>query len=341
MEVLPDPSSGPRACRLVSRALGFEVAISGLSAAEMTYRFEGRGEPWRWRDLIGRGPIEVELRSVTSTTTADGAGTVFERELEDGRVRLISGGSAQFEVAAGDVDAGAILPYCFHAALAQQLARAGVMTFHAAGIVTPRGGLLAIGRKGAGKSTLAASALLAGFGLISDDWLLARVDGPRLHVERMRNYMMLRKGWASEQLRKRLPDGLLRESSTRPRFHVHLPRGDARFPRDARIDLIAVVERPRGGRHAQTGVERLPPAQALAHLTQSSMPVVLSRQLPVERACVFAHLARGLSHTAASLLHTGTDLVDAPEKAWHSLLAATVEGSSKAQNAVDRGRSGC
>jgi hypothetical protein len=337
VEVLPAPAIGQRACRLVSKVLGFDIAISGLSAVELAYRLEGEGEPWRWRDLVGRGPITVELQSPERSTTADGAGTVFERELEDGRVRLISGGSAQFEVEGRHIDAGAILPYCFHAALAQQLALAGVLTFHAAGIVTNQGGLLTVGRKGAGKSTLAASALLAGFGLISDDWLLAGFDGPVLHVERMRNFMMLRKGWASEQLKERMSAGMLHESKARPRYHLPLPQGDSRFPPHAQLDKICVIERPRGGRRAHTDIQPLAPAQALAHLTESSMPVVLSRQLPVERACVFAHLSRALSHAPAHRISAGTDLVSTPETAWRGMLEALADPCGQARPAVDRG----
>ena len=225
----------------------------------------------------------------------------------------------------------------FHAAVAQQLARAGVLTLHAAGIVTPHGGVLAIGRKGAGKSTLTASALSAGFGVVSDDWLLASLNGPGIRVERMRSFMMLRKGWASEQLRQRLPEGLLSESATRPRFYLRLPSDDPRFPPHADIDAITIVERPRGGRRAHSDLIPLPSAEALAHVTESSMPVVLSHKLPVERTCLFARLSRVLSILPARRLLTGTELIDDPERAWRRLF----EGLAERPQQVDHSRSEC
>ncbi|WP_376694384.1 hypothetical protein [Wenzhouxiangella sp. EGI_FJ10409] len=341
MRVEADTEAQGPACRLVAEALGVEIAISGITAGEMRYRLEGQGEPWRWADLVGRGPIGVRLATDPIHEPVEGEPIVFETDLSDGRVKLVSGGEAEFRVEPHHADSGGILPYCFHAAVAQQLARAGVMSVHAAGIVSPRGGLLVVGRKGAGKSTLTASAFCAGFGVVSDDWLLAAVNGTAIHVERMRNYMMLRMGWASEQFQKRLPDGLLQESATRPRFYLRLPPSNARFPQDARINMIAVVERPRGGRRAQTEIEALPSALALAHLTESSMPVLLSQQLPVERACLFEQLSRALSQAPARRIRTGTDLVSTPEKAWRCVLQPLAGAAGRRRVAVDRGRSGC
>jgi len=341
MRVEADAERQGPACRLVAEALGVEIAITGLTAGEMCYRLEGQGEPWRWTDLIERGPITVSLATDPIHDPAEGEPVVYETDLPDGRVKLVSGGEAEFRVESHHADSGGILPYCFHAAVAQQLARAGVMSVHAAGIVTPRGGLLVIGRKGAGKSTLTASAFCAGFGVVSDDWLLAAANGTAMHVERMRNYMMLRMGWASEQFQKRLPEGLLRESATRPRFYLRLPPSNTRFPQDALIDLIGVVERPRDGRRAQTEIEVLPPALALARLTESSMPVLLSQQLPVERACLFEQLSRALSQAPARRIRTGTDLVSTPEKAWSYVLKTLAGEAGERRVTVDRGHCGC
>ncbi|NBB78342.1 MAG: hypothetical protein GVY36_02690, partial [Verrucomicrobia bacterium] len=219
-------------------------------------------------------------------------------------------------------------------ALAQQLARAGVMTLHAAGIATPSGGIIAIGRKGAGKSTLTASALQAGFRVVSDDWLLAAFEGNGLRVQRMRRFMMLRKGWATDQLRKFLPDEFLTESKTRPRLHVFLPEDDARFPAHCHVDRIFVLERGRSGRPERTRSEPLPAAVALGALTEASMPIVLSQKLPVERDCLLPGLTRLLSQASHSV-HGGTDLIAEHESAWETL-RCPVAGSSTVDPTPER-----
>lgn len=333
MRILAAAIGGRPACRLVAEGLEVEITITGLSAEQMRYRLEGEGEPWRWTDLAGGDPISVELASPPRHKAAGGEPVVYENHLPDGHVRLVSGGGAQFRVEPGHVDTGGILPYCFHAAVAQQLARAGVMTLHAAGIATPKGGLLAIGPKGAGKSTLTASALRAGFGVVSDDWLLASFDGRAMQVERMRSFMMLRKGWATAQLRQYLPDVPVSESATRPRLHIRLPQDHPRFPCAWPLSSICLLERGRAGRPKQTRSEPLAASAALSALIESSMPIVLSDRLPVERACLFPAVSR-MAGQACFRVQAGIDLIEASESAWRSLLAA-VEPLDQGFAAVD------
>lgn len=321
MRIVADRDRRAPACRLLTEALGVEIAIAGLSAGEMRYRLEGRGAPWQWSDLVDRGHVTVNLATEPIHEPVEGEPTVYETDLPDGFVRLVSGGEAEFRVEPRHADTGGILPYCFHAALAQQLARAGVMTLHAAGIVTPHGGVLAIGRKGAGKSTLAASALGAGFGVVSDDWLLASLAGPVMRVERMRNFMMLRKGWATEQLLQRLPAELVRESTTRPRLHLWLPEADERFPFAAEIGAICVLERGRGGRRASTTARQMSPAESLGAFIESSMPIVLTERLPVERASLLPCLSRA-SVGSCFRVHAGMDLIEDAAASMRLLLAS-------------------
>ncbi|WP_376697522.1 hypothetical protein [Wenzhouxiangella sp. EGI_FJ10305] len=326
MRVEADTDHQGPACRLVAEALGVEIAITGLSAGEMRYRLEGQGEPWRWADLVGHGPITVSLATDPIHEPVEGAPVVYERDLPDGEVRLVSGGRAEFRVESRHDAHGGILPYCFHAAVAQQLARAGVLTLHAATVIVPQGGILAIGRKGAGKSTLTASALKAGLGVVTDDWVLAGVTGQVMQVERMRDYMMWRKGWAIEQLKRFLPADLLRESSTRPRFQLWLPEGDPRFPGSATVAAACVLERPASGRREQTRSSPIAGARALGSIMESSMPLVLSERLPVERSCLLPRLIALLAHQRWYRVEAGTDLVEHTQAAWHSLLA-TFSGS--------------
>lgn len=336
MQVVPDTDhgGGRPSCRLVSESLGVDIRISGLSADELRFRLEGRGTAWRWTSLAERGPVTVELVSAPIHAPVDGEPSVYERDLPDGRIRLASGGRAEFHVESHHADHGGILPYCFHAAVAQQLARAGVLTLHAAAVTTPHGGVLAIGRKGAGKSTLTASAIRAGLGVVTDDWVLAAVTGPAMQVERMRDYMMWRKGWAIEQLKRYLPAEFLRESRSRPRFNLWLPARDERFPATTTIDAACVLERPTAGRRQQTQTLPMSGTEALGSVTESSMPIVLSERLPVERSCLLPGLMALLARQPWHRVVAGTDLVEDSEAVWHSLLA-TFFASTRSSLAVD------
>lgn len=339
MRIVADTDSPGPACRLVAEALGVEIAIIGLTAGELRYRLEGQGHPWRWSDLAGRGPVTVSLASDPLHEPVEGKPVVYENDLPDGRVRLVSGEEAEFRVEPRHADSGGILPYCFHAAVAQQLARAGVLTLHAAGIATPHGGVLAIGRKGAGKSTLTASALCAGFGVVSDDWLLASLVHPVVRVERMRSFMMLRKGWATDQLRRFLPAELVRESKARPRLHLWLPHNDDRFPCATDIGTICVLERPRGGRRKATSSSPLSPGQSLALITESTMPIVLTDRLPVERASLLPRLSSAMAGSCFRT-HAGMDLIETPGIAWRSLLTS-ISAPLQPTRTVDPPRNQC
>jgi hypothetical protein len=319
MRVLPDSTVGGNSCRLVASGLGIEVGIQGLSPEEMEYRLQGRGRRWEWSELVKRGPITVGLVSEPVHGAVEGETTVYEKDLPDGRIRLISGGEAEFQVGEGHKDTGGILPYSFHAALAQQLARAGVLTMHAAAIATPYGGVLAIGRKGAGKSTLAASAIRCGLGVVSDDWILASLDQTAPRAQRMRGFMVLRKGWATEQLREHLPGELLRDSGARPKLNLSMPMNDVRFPEWGEMAAICVLERPKSGRRDATQISRMPPHMALAALTESSMPIVLSKRLPVERASLLPGLT-GAVAASCYRVRAGLDLIESAPQTWARLL---------------------
>lgn len=319
MRVLTDSTVGGNSCRLAFDGLGIEVRIQGLAAEEMQYRLQGRGRSWRWSELAERGPVTVGLASEPVHRKVEGEPIVYEKDLPDGRVRLVSGGTAEFSVGERHKDSGGILPFCFHAALAQQLARAGVLTLHAATIATAHGGILAIGRKGAGKSTLAASALGCGFGVVSDDWILARLDPPQSRAQRMRDFMMLRQGWATDRLRAHLPGNLLQAAGGRPKLNLPLPKNDVRFPEWAEIAAICVLERPRSGRYDATQISRMPPHMALAALTESSMPIVLSKMLPVERDTLLPGLT-GAVAASCYRVRAGLDLIESAPQAWARLL---------------------
>ena len=79
----------------------------------MRYRLEGQGRPWQWRDLVERGPVTVRLATEPAHEPVEGEPVVYENDLPDGHVRLVSGGEAQFRVGPHHADSGGILPYCF------------------------------------------------------------------------------------------------------------------------------------------------------------------------------------------------------------------------------------
>ena len=69
-----------------------------------------------------------------------------------------------------------LLPQALHLLLTQQWARAGLMPVHACAFSIAGQGILALGDRGAGKSSLVLAALAAGARIVSDDWLLLGLD---------------------------------------------------------------------------------------------------------------------------------------------------------------------
>jgi hypothetical protein len=334
VKVLEEPGSGGPSCRLVSDVFDAAIRIEGLTAPELRARLFERGASWPWHRLIGRSPLKIELLGDRSDFVA-GRTAAVERDLTDGQVRLVSGGPSELNVRADHVDSEALLPSALYLCFAHQWARIGLLPVHGAAFVTDQGGVLAIGGTGTGKSTLTAAALIAGCRVVSDDWLLARASPDGLVVERLRRFIMLRRGWASDRVLARLPGLAFRNHHQRPKITLRLPPRDDRFPNRATATRLFELTRPHGARDQSTRVEPLTAHDAMAALIQSSMPLLFSEALPIERSRLLAASNQAMRHLEKSRLIPGSALVDDPcrEVGRLGLLGGFEDGSGKARNA--------
>jgi hypothetical protein len=316
VKVLDDPGSERPSCRLVSDAFGAVVRVEGLTAPELRARLFERGARWPWHRLVERSPLAIELiegaRHHAAPNRLQKNTAVVERDLTDGLVRLNSGGRSELSVRPDHDDPDALLPSSLYLCFAHQWALAGLLPLHAAAFATNNGGVLAVGDKGTGKSTLTAAALIAGCRVVSDDWLLAQATSSGLVVERLRRFIMLRHGWASEQVKRHLPDLSFRDQEGRPKSIVRLPPVDARFPTRTTVDRMYELSRPRGARTQTSFTEPLSNRQALAALVRSSMPLLFSAALPIEQSLLLESCRLGLPKVVKYRLVPGSAVVTDP-----------------------------
>lgn len=298
----------PKACRVHCAPLNATLQIDGIAPAAMDWRLHRRGQAWDWSTLSGQAALRVRLLNAPSSTP--GEQPVIEKDLADGRVQLTSAGEARVRVEAHHREGQTILPTSLYLAMAHQWAQCGILPLHAAGLVSPTGGILVTGGKGAGKSTLTAAALCAGWPIVTDDWLLLGTVQGQIQGCRIRNFLMLRESWATEQLKNRMGRNELVPDGARPKQVLSFPADDARFPSCADFKHLWCLHRPTGGRRQTTRQLAQTPAETLARLIEASMPLLFSARLPNERQQLMA-TAQSLTDELSSLrLETGLDLVE-------------------------------
>lgn len=322
LKVLNHPSGEPQACLLHSSSFQVTIEIHGIGPAELGSRINESGPRLDWRTLKDRGPVRLCLWQPRHTPATE-TGMTWATDLADGLVSLHSGGRAEIRIDQHHVDTPALLPSSLYLALAQQWALAGLLPVHAAAIEIPgHGGMLIIGRKGAGKSVLAAAALAAGAQVVSDDWVLLGQNGEVWMAERIRSFFMLRESWASKTLLEKSPQQLpFAAHRSRPRQVLKLDGQSCLTPPTCRLNAIWLLERPPSGRRTASTICRASPGAVLAQLIEASMPALFSRRLPKEHAnlqSLTQQIARKLEgHT----IQTGTELVHEPNAALNRLWA--------------------
>lgn len=296
----------------------FRLVLDGLSASQLAAIFKGLGEPQ---------PASASQISCDVADAGDGArpdkyprppSNAFSLGLPDGELMLASGGRGVLTPRWQHTSTELLMPQSLNLLLSQQWARLGLMTLHAAVIQVDGKGVLVLGERGSGKSVLAAAALNAGAAVVSDDWVLLGRRHTDFVAERLRGFLMLRAGWAAEQLQQTLG---YRPGSLRPKSVLPIPQADARFPPGAAIDHIWLLRRPRTGRAHATSARSLTSQQALAELIRSGMPILFSARFPHERAALMAMLGDLLRTLPLHMLETGTDLVERPAETLSRLTA--------------------
>ena len=249
-------------------------------------------------------------------------GPPFDQAFDDGTARLQSGAPGRLVVEDGQApEPRLLMPRSFTLLMSQQWARSGALPLHAGAFEFDGRGVLVLGRRGAGKSVTSMAALAAGARLVSDDWVLLAPDrSGQPAVERMREFFMLRGGWAAEQLIARLPD-LPFVVGHRPKSAFWLQdRSDPRFPAGCAIEQLWVLERPRAGRGARTSSAPMAAATAMARLIESSTALLFGGSFPHERQAALHTLRLLIGRVTCRTVVAGVDLVEQPQRVIAELL---------------------
>ncbi|GAB4167394.1 MAG: hypothetical protein Kow0020_00220 [Wenzhouxiangellaceae bacterium] len=216
-----------------------------------------------------------------------------------------------------------LIPESLLMLLAQQVARSGAMIVHGAAIRIGDQGMLVLGGRGSGKSILSAAALAAGCQVVSDDWLLLGHDSAgRLVAERLRDFLMWRRGWATDQLLHVLCESGFELQERRKRVLFIAEQSVARLnqlPEAVEIRRLCLLKRPRGARTTRSSIFELTQGQAMAALIEATVPALFTKQFAAERAALL-NTSLSLLTLGPFALCSGVDLVTDPSKALARLM---------------------
>lgn len=194
---------------------------------------------------------------------------------------------------------------------------------HAALLCVENAGVLALGARASGKSTLSASAFSAGGVVVSDDYLLlGRRDGGHLG-ERVRRFLSLRRSWAGDKLLLKQAVDDWHDGRTGNRAYFEIPENDPRFPPFARIDRVWLLSRPRAGRREESLAAPVSQAEVYAAIVAGIQPLLLGADFPFERDQLQPLFLSLIANVPAARVETGLDIVKSPREAWRRLLDAT------------------
>jgi len=297
------------------------LALQGLSPDQTRDLLHGRGLREIWRPGVR---LTLDNLSACRTETPT---RLSEIELADGKLVLRSGQPGTLVVEPGHALDNTLIPQSLALLMAQQLARSGLMMVHGAALRVEGLGILALGPRGSGKSVLSAAALAAGAEIVSDDWLLVgRADDGRFHAERLREFMMLRHGWAADRLLEALAGLGGQARPGRLKTVLDIERQPeavrCRFPISIGLDRVWMLQRPRTGRTTESITMPCRPADALAGIIAATMPLLYGGGFPVEARALMGSARALIADLGWVRLATGLDLVDAPHQSLSRILAS-------------------
>lgn len=298
---------------------GGRVHIGAATRLPLDALFLGASGRPSWDDLRRVGPVRFGI-TADEVPSGYAAGTPFHRDFGDSCVDCASDAAAVTRILPSHRQLDPLhIPAALSFAFAQQWARQGFACVHGALLCVADTGVLVVGQRAAGKSTLSASAVAAGGSLVSDDYLLAGLCDGRPTGERIRQFMSLRRSWAAQGLADALT-GSWTHNRNDTRVFLHIPDDDPRFPDYASIDRLWLLRRPRAGRRETSALRPAPQATAYAALVAAIQPLLLGADFPTERERLGALVAKLVSLPAACL-ETGQDVVLKPRATWQRLLA--------------------
>ena len=308
--------------RLRATALSGELRVSGNRPLALDNLYLcGAGRP-SWSELRAVCPIHFETHSADIATHLPSI--TCDRDFGDSHFHCHEDGSAMVTIRA-DHQAGdpRHIPLAMDFAFAQQWARLGYACIHGALLEVDGAGVLVLGQRGAGKSVLASSALVAGGGIVSDDQILVGVRDGALVGERIRAFLSLRQSWAARTLFEGSRENW-RMNRSGNRAFLAIDATSAQFPEHCRIDHVWLLTRPRAGRQTHSTLERLSQAELFAALITATQPLLLGADFPHERRLLQGLFVRLLQTRSIARLETGQDIVQNPMDSWRRLFAQVV-----------------
>ena len=319
MQILP--ASDPDSSTLCSEAFERRLEIAGLAAAELASLF---GADRTRRDelaLASRGPISVRIEQDEGTASAAVAPKSLQPErLPDGQALLASGLPGQARLQA-DAATDRLLPGPLNLLLAQQWARQGLFPLHAAALRWRGRGVMILGGRGAGKSSLVLAALAEGAEVVSDDWLLVGCERGEVRAERLRQFLMLRPGETWTRFAPSLGGDLDFRCGNDGRFVHAISPKDPAFPSWIRVERCLLLHRPPADRPATTRLEASDQAGLLGELIDAAMPVLMTHRFPVERALLFDRFNALIRRLPTAAVTTGRDLLADPRSVLERLIS--------------------
>lgn len=241
----------------------------------------------------------------------------------------LAGGTLRLRPAGGDTISCSLdrmsqrrgtLPLLLEMAVIHALALEGIPVFHGAGFTLGGEAVLALGRSGAGKTTLAAAALRAGGKVISDDSLIAlRHRCGALAVQPFRRDLQVRRG--SRRLFPRTIAPLLEPltGAVEPKWVLRREAAASCFTDDVSLSGIWILSLDRRLRGCR--ISPLHQAEALVALIQGSSPLYLSDRYPRERAALLPLLRSLVEEVPAYGIRLGKALLEEPVAELERLLA--------------------
>ncbi len=311
------PESSAIACRIFAEAFDDQLLLDGLEADELGSLFTAGHSRPDWGAMARRGPIRVGRPDDVQATDR----LVLRRQLDDGQVALSTNAAGLAWIAPDTDQRKLLVPQSLQLLLAQQWARGGLMPLHACAFRLADQGILALGDRGAGKSSLVLAALSVGAEVVSDDWLLLGLDRfQAIQAERLRQFLMLRPGPVVDQFSATLTGDLSISGDGRVVWPIE--DDNPRFPISRSIDQCWWLSSPTADRPATTNSAPLAQSAMLAHLVAAAMPLLLTREFAIEQRTLLNALKHIVEQAGCIELTTGRDLLDQPRIILQQLISA-------------------
>jgi len=309
--------------QLLATALNGTVRLRAAQLLPLAALFLGAAGRPSWEALRAIGPIQFEATRSGETRGDEPASPPLQRDLGDSLIHTASNTVAttciQPHHQAGDPRH---IPLAMGFAFAQQWARLGYACIHGALLEVDGAGVLVLGQRGAGKSVLASSALVAGGGIVSDDQILVGVRDGALVGERIRAFLSLRQSWAARTLFEGSND-TWRMNRSGNRAFLAIDAASDRFPDHGHIDHLWLLTRPRAGRQTHSTLAAISQAELFAALVTATQPLLLGPDFPHERRQLQDLFTQLLQARSIARLETGQDIVQNPRATWQGLLTRT------------------